>query len=104
MCSAKVAVGAAPGAVARETSAASRALGVASAYAAAIPGARFQLLTETGHMPRIETPYELIDAVWTFAGAHASLCRDLLNTVRGRPRVVGRRRPGGLRHTDKFVL
>lgn len=40
------------------------------AYAAAIPGARFELLTETGHLPQIETPDKLIDAVWSFAEAH----------------------------------
>jgi pimeloyl-ACP methyl ester carboxylesterase len=37
------------------------------AYAAAIPGARFQLLTRAGHMPQIETPDALIDVVWSFA-------------------------------------
>jgi pimeloyl-ACP methyl ester carboxylesterase len=42
------------------------------AFAAAIPGARFQLLTGTGHMPQIETPDLLIDAVWSFADAHAT--------------------------------
>ena len=37
------------------------------AFAAAIPGARFELLKDTGHLPQIETPGQLIDAVWTFA-------------------------------------
>lgn len=37
------------------------------AYAAAIPGATFELLTGTGHLPQIETPDALIDAVWPFA-------------------------------------
>lgn len=37
------------------------------AYAAAIPGATFELLTGTGHMPQIETPDALVDAVWPFA-------------------------------------
>jgi pimeloyl-ACP methyl ester carboxylesterase len=37
------------------------------AYAAAIPGARFELLKDTGHLPQIETPGQLIDAVWAFA-------------------------------------
>jgi pimeloyl-ACP methyl ester carboxylesterase len=41
-------------------------------YAAAIPGARFQLLRRTGHQPQIETPDALIDAVWPFAEAHAA--------------------------------
>ncbi len=41
------------------------------AYAAAIPGARFQLLTATGHVPWIETPDPFLRAVWDFADAHA---------------------------------
>ncbi len=41
------------------------------AYAAAIPGARFQLLTATGHVPQIETPDQLLRAVWDFADTHA---------------------------------
>jgi pimeloyl-ACP methyl ester carboxylesterase len=36
------------------------------AYAAAIPTARFQLLEDTGHMPQIETPDQLLEAVWEF--------------------------------------
>ena len=42
------------------------------AYAAAIPGARFQVLTATGHVPQIETPGQLLRAVWDFADTHAS--------------------------------
>jgi pimeloyl-ACP methyl ester carboxylesterase len=41
------------------------------AFAHAIPGARFQLLRDTGHLPQIETPGALLDAVWAFAGSHA---------------------------------
>ena len=41
------------------------------AFADAIPGARFQLLRETGHLPQIETPGQLLDAVWAFAQNHA---------------------------------
>jgi pimeloyl-ACP methyl ester carboxylesterase len=37
------------------------------AYAAAIPMARFQLLTDTGHMPQIETPDQLLHAIWDCA-------------------------------------
>jgi pimeloyl-ACP methyl ester carboxylesterase/mannose-6-phosphate isomerase-like protein (cupin superfamily) len=37
------------------------------AYAAAIPGARFHLLTGTGHVPQIETPRQLLDAIREFA-------------------------------------
>lgn len=42
------------------------------AYAAAIPGARFMLLTATGHMPQLETPDQLMTPVWDFATASAS--------------------------------
>ena len=33
------------------------------AYAAAIPGARFVVLPETGHMPQLETPDQVIQAI-----------------------------------------
>ena len=39
------------------------------AYAAALPTARFQLLTGTGHLPQVETPQQVLDAISTFAGA-----------------------------------
>jgi pimeloyl-ACP methyl ester carboxylesterase len=40
------------------------------AFAAAIPGSRFELLRGTGHLPQIETPQALLDAVRRFmAGA-----------------------------------
>ncbi|MFJ5029122.1 alpha/beta fold hydrolase [Streptomyces sp. NPDC088560] len=42
------------------------------AYAGAVPGARFQLLLRTGHMPQIETPEQLLATVWDFADAHAT--------------------------------
>lgn len=43
------------------------------AFAAAIPSARFELLTGTGHVPQIETPQQLLDAIWAFAdGIHAT--------------------------------
>ena len=41
------------------------------AYANAIPNAEFVLLTETGHLPQLETPKRLLPAVWEFAHAHA---------------------------------
>lgn len=34
------------------------------AYAAAIPQAQFQLLPETGHSPQLETPDQVIHAIW----------------------------------------
>jgi len=34
------------------------------AFAAAIPSARFQLLTDTGHLPQLETPDQLLQAIW----------------------------------------
>lgn len=42
------------------------------AYAAAIPGALFQLLPATGHMPQIESPEDLTRAVRDFADPHAT--------------------------------
>jgi pimeloyl-ACP methyl ester carboxylesterase len=42
------------------------------AYAAAIPGARFELLLRTGHMPQIETPGQLLPVVWDFADSPAT--------------------------------
>src|ERR1022692_4154365 len=41
------------------------------AYAAAIPGAAFVLLTDTGHMPQLETPEHLLTPIWDFATPHA---------------------------------
>ena len=43
--------------------------GYGRAYAAAIPGARFELLPGTGHLPQLETPEQLVQAVWDFTGA-----------------------------------
>jgi pimeloyl-ACP methyl ester carboxylesterase len=40
------------------------------AFARAIPGAEFELLTETGHMPQLETPEALLVAITSFAGRH----------------------------------
>ncbi len=34
------------------------------AWAAAIPTARFQLLKDTGHLPHMETPDQVLDAIW----------------------------------------
>jgi pimeloyl-ACP methyl ester carboxylesterase len=42
---------------------------VGRAFAAAIPGARFTLLERTGHVPQVETPEQLLDAVWAFIDA-----------------------------------
>ena len=39
------------------------------ALAAAIPGARFELMAETGHLPQIESPDRLIESIWRFAEA-----------------------------------
>jgi pimeloyl-ACP methyl ester carboxylesterase len=43
------------------------------AFAKAIPGARFQLLPDTGHLPQIERPEQLLDAVSAFVESHAQL-------------------------------
>jgi pimeloyl-ACP methyl ester carboxylesterase len=40
------------------------------AFADAIPGSQFHLLTGSGHLPQIETPEALLDAVWAFAESH----------------------------------
>jgi pimeloyl-ACP methyl ester carboxylesterase len=36
------------------------------AYAAKIPGAKFVLLPGTGHVPQIETPELLLEAIWSY--------------------------------------
>ena len=36
-------------------------------FAEAIPGARFEVLADTGHLPQIETPTQLLDAIWPLA-------------------------------------
>jgi pimeloyl-ACP methyl ester carboxylesterase len=36
------------------------------AFAKSIPGSRFQLLKDTGHLPQIETPGQLLDAISAF--------------------------------------
>jgi pimeloyl-ACP methyl ester carboxylesterase len=41
------------------------------AFAAAIPGAQFQVLPDTGHLPQLETPNQFLRAVWAFADGHA---------------------------------
>jgi pimeloyl-ACP methyl ester carboxylesterase len=42
--------------------------GYGRAYADAIPLARFQLLPGTGHMPQLESPEQLVHAIWNWAG------------------------------------
>ena len=42
------------------------------AFAAAIPAARFQLLPDTGHLPQLESPQLLLDAIAEFTEAHAT--------------------------------
>ena len=43
------------------------------AYAAAIPMARFQLLPETGHSPQLETPDQVMRAIWDSADTDFSV-------------------------------
>jgi pimeloyl-ACP methyl ester carboxylesterase len=47
------------------------------AYATAIPHARFQLLSDTGHMPQLESPQQLMNAIWNSADTDLSGQRDL---------------------------
>jgi len=42
------------------------------AYAAAIPGAGFQLLSDTGHVPQIESPDRLLGAIREFTSSRAA--------------------------------
>jgi pimeloyl-ACP methyl ester carboxylesterase len=42
------------------------------AYAAAIPGARYQPLEQAGHLPQVETSAATLVAVWDFATQHAT--------------------------------
>jgi len=51
--------------------------GYGRAYAAAIPMARFQLLKDTGHLPSLETPDQLMHAIWDRADTGFSGQRDL---------------------------
>jgi pimeloyl-ACP methyl ester carboxylesterase len=43
------------------------------AYAAAIPGARFELLADTGHLPQMENPEALLTLVRDFSAAHPAV-------------------------------
>ncbi|HUE59514.1 MAG TPA: alpha/beta hydrolase [Acidimicrobiales bacterium] len=40
-------------------------------WARVIPGARFELLAETGHLPQLESPEKLLSAIWAFASSAA---------------------------------
>jgi len=40
-------------------------------WARVIPGARFNLLAETGHLPQLESPEKLLSAIWAFASSAA---------------------------------
>jgi pimeloyl-ACP methyl ester carboxylesterase len=42
------------------------------AFADAIPGAEFELLSETGHMPQLETPEKLLTTITSFTDRHRS--------------------------------
>jgi len=42
---------------------------VGRAYAAAIPGARFELLQATGHLPQLETPEQVLASVTAFTAS-----------------------------------
>ncbi len=38
------------------------------AYASAIPGARLVVIPQAGHLPQLEAPDQLLEAIWDFAG------------------------------------
>jgi len=42
------------------------------AYAAAIPGARYRMLDQTGHLPQLETPALALGPIWDFADRNAA--------------------------------
>jgi pimeloyl-ACP methyl ester carboxylesterase len=50
--------------------------GYGRAYADAIPLARFQLLKDTGHLPQLETPDQLMHAIWNSTDTDFSGQRD----------------------------
>lgn len=45
-------------------------------FAAAIPGAEFQLLPATGHVPQVESPEQFVNTIWDFTTAHAPASVD----------------------------
>jgi pimeloyl-ACP methyl ester carboxylesterase len=47
------------------------------AYAAAIPIARFHLLEGVGHMPQLEAPDKVVQAIWGTGDADVSAQREL---------------------------
>jgi pimeloyl-ACP methyl ester carboxylesterase len=51
------------------------------AYAAAVPGARLRLIANSGHLPQIETPEELVEIVWAFAEETGSSAGDNVTAV-----------------------
>ena len=42
---------------------------IGRAYAEAIPYSRFTVLPDTGHLPQLETPEELLGAIWDLGAA-----------------------------------
>ena len=50
--------------------------GYGRAYATAIPHARFQLLKDTGHLPQLESPHQLMNAICNNASTGHSGQRD----------------------------
>ena len=60
------------------------------AYAKAIPGARFLLLPEAGHLPQLETPDRLLAAVWDFVESTAASGEiSVVGPADGEPTVSG---------------
>lgn len=56
---------------------------VGRAYAAAIPGARFELLHDTGHLPQLETPGQVLDSITAFTDSLPSAAAEAAANTRG---------------------
>jgi hypothetical protein len=65
------------------------ALDCCSVAEVAIPGARFELLQDTGHLPQMESPGLLLETVWDFA-------RRVASRYRAPPAGVPMTGPGGV--------
>ncbi len=56
---------------------------VGRAYAAAIPGAQFELLQATGHLPQLETPEQVLASLTAFTASLPSTVTEPAASLRG---------------------